>query len=119
MNGPYDDLQGLLREAYVEDDPSVGITTPWYNMIRTSENAWLLQGLDGDYLISMIPVRIATDEIFKAGHLEGAMDAHDDNQADLEKLYEAIDELQAKAKKLEEDEKEAERQHIMNCEVCS
>jgi hypothetical protein len=91
---PFEEMDETLKE-WTFSDPSVGIVSPWFNLHRTSENSWFLQG-DGDYVVTMIPVRPAIEDVFKQGYQEGSMATHDENQETVERLYELIDELQAK-----------------------
>lgn len=95
----FDQFHEVFDEAFVQDDPSVGIFSEFESFYRTGPSTWVVEGGGETYVIAITSIKEAADHIFEQGRAEGMMD-------------EAL-------KEEERLEKEREREHIMNCEICS
>lgn len=100
----YQQFHEWFKEAWIDDDPSVGIVSPFYAFYRTTPSTWIVEMGGGEtFAISINDVSAAFKDMFASGRQEGMMDAMDEGREEQERLYETIDDLQHQIRKLKDE----------------
>ena len=95
-------LHEVLVEAFIEDDPSVGLVSPFDGFYRTEFGTWVLTG-EEDLVITVSSIGGATSSLWGQAKVEGMQEAIEGEQWRIEGLLDTIDSLQAKIDQLEDE----------------